>query len=72
MPSEISLNTNKGNKLRRLASVINLKLLHTGCAIAHSKSCYDHKTFDANDHNHSIKSSCSIVSVATTIRRNKL
>ena len=53
-------------------SVINFKLLHTGCPIAHGKSCYDHQTFDANNQNHSIKSNCSIVSVATKIRRNKL
>ena len=55
-----------------LASVMNFKPLHTGCPIAHGKSCYDHQNFDGSNQNHLIKSNCSIVSVATTIRRNKL
>ena len=42
IPSKNKFKHKKDNKLRRLASVINLKLLHTWCAIAHGKSCYDH------------------------------
>ena len=35
IPSKNKFKTQKHNKIRWLASDINLKLLHTGCSIAH-------------------------------------